>query len=55
MKKQHLPDIESFKPGDLVRIIKAYVKSDLTGAPTLNIGSGVPQSNQQNLLVLFHQ
>tara|TARA_B110000014_G_scaffold246789_1_gene219797 strand:+ start:82 stop:1521 length:1440 start_codon:yes stop_codon:yes gene_type:complete len=38
-EKATLPDIESFKPGDLVRIIKAYVKSDLTGAPTLNIGS----------------
>ena len=39
-EKATLPEIESFKPGDLVKIIKAYVKSDLTGAPTLNIGSG---------------
>jgi replication factor A1 len=35
-----LPEIENLKPGDLIKIIKAYVKSDLTGSPTLNIGSG---------------
>ena len=35
-----MPEIENLKPGDLVKIIKAYVKSDLTGAPTINIGSG---------------
>ena len=39
-EKATLPEIENLKPGDLVKIIKAYVKSDLTGAPTLNIGSG---------------
>ena len=39
-EKATLPEIEKLKPGDLVKIIKAYVKSDLTGAPTLNIGSG---------------
>ena len=39
-EKATLPDIENLKPGDLVKIIKAYVKSDLTGAPTINIGSG---------------
>ena len=39
-EKANLPEIENLKPGDLVKIIKAYVKSDLTGAPTLNIGSG---------------
>ena len=39
-EKATLPEIENLKPGDLVKIIKAYVKSDLTGAPTINIGSG---------------
>ena len=39
-EKATLPEIENLKPGDLIRIIKAYVKSDLTGSPTLNIGSG---------------
>ena len=39
-EKANLPGIEELKPGDLVKIIKAYVKSDLTGAPTINIGSG---------------
>ncbi|MDH3822495.1 MAG: single-stranded DNA-binding protein, partial [Nitrosopumilus sp.] len=32
--------IENLKPGDLIKIIKAYVKSDLDGSPTINIGSG---------------
>ena len=39
-EKANLPGIEELKPGDLVKIIKAYVKSDLTGAPTINLGSG---------------
>ena len=39
-EKATLPEIENLKPGDLIKIIKAYVKSDLTGSPTLNIGSG---------------
>ena len=39
-EKANLPGIEELKPGDLVKIIKAYVKSELTGAPTINIGSG---------------
>lgn len=38
--KANLPGIENIKPGDLVKIIKAYVKSDLNGEPTINIGSG---------------
>nr|AIF21726.1 nucleic acid binding OB-fold tRNA/helicase-type protein (RFA1, RPA1, rpa) [uncultured marine thaumarchaeote SAT1000_06_A02] len=38
--KANLPGIENLKPGDLVKIIKAYVKSDLNGSPTINIGSG---------------
>ena len=39
-EKANLPGIEELKPGDLIKIIKAYVKSDLNGAPTINIGSG---------------
>ena len=39
-EKANLPGIENIKPGDLVKIIKAYVKSDLNGEPTINIGSG---------------
>ena len=39
-EKATLPEIENLRPGDLVKIIKAYVKSDITGAPTINIGSG---------------
>ena len=38
--KANLPGIENLKPGDLIKIIKAYVKSDLNGSPTINIGSG---------------
>jgi replication factor A1 len=38
--KANLPGIEELKPGDLIKIIKAYVKSDLNGSPTINIGSG---------------
>lgn len=39
-EKANLPGIDELKPGDLIKIIKAYVKSDLNGAPTINIGSG---------------
>ncbi|NWK02644.1 single-stranded DNA-binding protein [Marine Group I thaumarchaeote] len=39
-EKANLPGIENLKPGDLIKIIKAYVKSDLDGSPTINIGSG---------------
>jgi replication factor A1 len=38
--KANLPGIENLKPGDLIKIIKAYVKSDLNGSPTINIGLG---------------
>ena len=38
--KANLPLLENLKPGDLIRIIKAYVKSDLRGNPTINIGTG---------------
>lgn len=39
-EKANLPDTANIKPGDLIKIIKAYVKSDLNGQPTLNVGSG---------------
>ncbi|MDX1533520.1 MAG: single-stranded DNA-binding protein, partial [Nitrosopumilaceae archaeon] len=39
-EKANLPGINDLKPGDLIKIIKAYVKSDLNGAPTINVGSG---------------
>ena len=39
-EKANLPGIENLNPGDLIKIIKAYVKSDLDGSPTINIGSG---------------
>jgi len=39
-EKANLPGIENLKPGDLVRIIKAYVKSDMTGTPIINVGTG---------------
>ena len=38
-EKANLPGIENLKPGDLVKIIKAYVKSDMTGTPIINVGS----------------
>ncbi|MEM3143352.1 MAG: single-stranded DNA-binding protein, partial [Candidatus Nitrosotenuis sp.] len=39
-EKANLPEVADIKPGDLIKIIKAYVKSDLNGEPTVNIGSG---------------
>lgn len=39
-EKANIPGIESLKPGDLVKIIKAYVKSDMAGNPIINVGSG---------------
>ena len=39
-EKANLPGIEDLKPGDLIKILKAYVKSDLDGSPTINVGSG---------------
>ena len=39
-EKANLPGIEDLKPGDLIKIIKAYVKSDLNGSQTINVGSG---------------
>lgn len=46
--KANLPGIENIKPGDLVKILKAYVKSDLNGEPTINIGSGSNLESIQN-------
>ena len=51
-EKANLPGIENLKPGDLIKIIKAYVKSDLNGSPTINIGSGSniePASNESDI------
>jgi len=39
-EKANLPGIENLKPGDLIKITQAYVKSDLDGSATINIGSG---------------
>ena len=39
-EKANMETIETMKPGDLIKIIKAYVKSDLNGSPTINVGSG---------------
>ena len=39
-EKANLPGIQEIKPGDLIKIIKAYVKSDLNGIPTINVGAG---------------
>ncbi len=39
-EKANLPGIDTLKPGDLVKIIKAYVKSDMKGNPIINVGSG---------------
>lgn len=49
-EKANLPGIENLKPGDLVKIIKAYVKSDLKGNPIINVGSGssVEPNNTQS-------
>ena len=49
-EKANLPGIENLRPGDLVKIIKAYVKSDLKGNPIINVGSGssVEPNNMQS-------
>lgn len=38
-EKANLPGIEDLKPGDLIKIVKAYVKSGLYGESIINIGS----------------
>jgi len=51
-EKANLPGIENLKPGDLVKIIKAYVKSDMKGNPIINVGSGStiePNGTQSNI------
>ena len=49
-EKANLPGIEELKPGDLIKIIKAYVKEDLNGSPAINIGSGsdIEPSNHES-------
>ncbi len=47
-EKANLPGINDLKPGDLIKIIKAYVKSDLNGAPTINVGSGASIETTEN-------
>lgn len=39
-EKANLPEMTNLSPGDLIKIIKAYVKSDLNGQLTINVGSG---------------
>jgi len=54
-EKANLPGIEELKPGDLVKIIKAYVKSDLDGSPTINVGSGsnIESANKESKICLI--
>ena len=47
-EKANLPGINDLRPGDLIKIIKAYVKSDLNGSPTINIGSGATIETADN-------
>lgn len=39
-EKANLPGVDQLKPGDLIKIIKAYVKADRDGTPSINVGSG---------------
>ena len=39
-EKANMPGLEDLRPGDLIKIIKAYVKSDIKGALAINVGSG---------------
>ncbi len=52
-EKANLPGIEELKPGDLIKIIKAYVKSDLNGSPTINVGSGsnIESTNKESKII----
>jgi len=49
-EKANLPGIEELKPGDLIKIIKAYVKEDLNGSPAINVGAGsnIETTNQES-------
>ena len=52
-EKANLPGIEELKPGDLIKIIKAYIKSDLNGSPTINVGSGsnIESTNKESKII----
>jgi len=52
-EKANLPGIEELKPGDLIKIIKAYIKSDLNGSPTINVGSGsnIEPTNKESKII----
>lgn len=39
-EKAKLENINEIKPGDLIKITKAYVRSDIKGEPIINIGIG---------------
>lgn len=36
----NLPVFETMKPGDIIKIKKAYIKADLDGTPAINVGTG---------------
>lgn len=46
--KANLPEIDQIQPGDMIKIIKAYVKADMNGTPALNIGSGASLERDEN-------
>jgi len=52
-EKANLPGIEELKPGDLIKIIKAYIKADLNGSPTINVGSGsnIEPTNKESKII----
>lgn len=47
-EKAVMPGIDEIRPGDMVRIIKAYVKADRDGTQALNIGSGGSLERDEN-------
>src|SRR5207249_4825558 len=51
-EKANLPGIENLKPGDLVKIIKAYVKADMKGNPIINVGSGAAIEPNKNSSII---
>ena len=46
--KASLPGLEEIRPGDMIKIIKAYVKADRDGTPALNIGSDASVERDEN-------
>lgn len=46
--KANLPEIDQIRSGDMIKIIKAYVKADLNGSPAINIGSGATLERDEN-------